>query len=524
MAERPEGSSNSYDALPYDDMPHTSAHPRCFETIATLFGMTPPPLPTARVLEVGCAGGGNLIPQAVDLPGAQFVGVDLSQRQIETAQGRVRQLGLTNIEFRHDDILRIDESWGRFDYIICHGIFSWVPPEVQEKLLQVCKDNLAPQGVAYLSYNTYPGWHVAGPATDLMRYHASRFDDPKQRVEEARDILKFATETSSENTTYGKLFREEWELLQKYNQDAYLFHDHLEQYNQPIYLWQFAKRASSRGLQYLGDTSFSEMLLQNYPEPIQERLKSLPLIQQEQYLDLLRGRRFRRTLLCHEEVPLTRHISGDSLRPLHVSLASDSKKLKVEGDEEATTVFRLGPARMAVSDPLIKAAVLHLRDVFPEYVTYDQLRDAALQRCRQSVSHKASDGPISEQLLPDALVGAFCAGMFDACVHPPQCTSRPSEKPIASALARMQADGKGPVATLRHESLKVDELGRYLIRRLDGHHDRNTLAAHLKRSIDSGEIVMKKDGQELQDVNTPLVYNCVDNALSHLSQVGLLVR
>ncbi len=458
------------------------------------------------------------------MPGAHFVGVDLSQRQIETAQGQVRQLGLTNIEFRHDDILQIDESWGQFDYIICHGIFSWVPPEVQEKLLQVCKTNLSPQGVAYLSYNTYPGWHVAGVATDMMRYHAAQFDDPKQQVEEARGILKFAAETSDENTTYGKLLRDEWKLLQTHDQDAYLFHDHLEQYNQPIYFWQFVKRVSRRGLQYLGDTCVPEMLLQNYPKPMQERLKSMPLIQQEQYLDLLRGRRFRKTLLCHEEVPLTRRLTAESFRPLYVSLASNSKTLKVEGEDEAMTVFRSGPARMAVDDPLVKAAVFYLGDIFPEYVTYDQLRLAAIERCRQSASHTDSDGPISERLLSEALVRGFCAGMFDVCVHPPQCTSRPSDKPTASALARMQAEGKGPVATLRHQPVQVDELGRYFIRRLDGRHDRNTLAAHLKQSIDSGEIVMKQNGQQLEEVDAPLVCRCVDDTLSRLSQVGFVVR
>ena len=81
------------------------------------------------------------------------------------------QLGLTNVTLRHASITDVDESYGKFDYIIAHGVFSWIPTEVREKLLDICAKNMAPGGVAYVSYNTYPGWYLRGAAHDLMKFH-----------------------------------------------------------------------------------------------------------------------------------------------------------------------------------------------------------------------------------------------------------------------------------------------------------------------------------------------------------------
>jgi tRNA/tmRNA/rRNA uracil-C5-methylase (TrmA/RlmC/RlmD family) len=116
--------------------------------------------------------GDNLVPMALGLPAARFVGVDLSPRQVEVAQRTIAALGLSNIEFREADIAAIDASWGEFDYVIAHGVYSWVPEPVRERLLALCNANLAANGVAYVSYNTNPGWRVHGMIRDMMIYHA----------------------------------------------------------------------------------------------------------------------------------------------------------------------------------------------------------------------------------------------------------------------------------------------------------------------------------------------------------------
>ena len=128
-----------------------------------------------RVLELGCASGDNLIPMAIELPNARFVGIDLSERQIEQGRQSVAALGLANIDLRRVNIANVDASWGTFDYILCHGIYSWVPAPIREKLLAICRENLAPTGIAFVSYNTLPGWHMRGMIRDMMVYHSSQF-------------------------------------------------------------------------------------------------------------------------------------------------------------------------------------------------------------------------------------------------------------------------------------------------------------------------------------------------------------
>ena len=97
-----------------------------------------------RVLELGCTDGGNLLPMAATLPRSSFLGIDLSGRQIAAGQKMIERLGLENVELRQMDIADVGEDFGTFDYIICHGVYSWVPPPVQDKILEICARRLAP--------------------------------------------------------------------------------------------------------------------------------------------------------------------------------------------------------------------------------------------------------------------------------------------------------------------------------------------------------------------------------------------
>src|SRR5262249_40891875 len=161
-------ASNSYDAVPYNSYPFPRTHPGHLAAVASLFGMKPAPIGRCRVLELGCAGGVNLIPMALTLPASRFIGVDLSARQIADGQKLAAELALDNLHLRHLNILDVDQSLGQFDYIVCHGVYSWAPGPVRDKILEVCARNLAPQGVAFVSYNTYPGWHMNGMIRDML--------------------------------------------------------------------------------------------------------------------------------------------------------------------------------------------------------------------------------------------------------------------------------------------------------------------------------------------------------------------
>jgi len=218
---------NTYDQVPYLSLAFPQMHPDRMATTATIFGLRPPVVETCRVLELGCASGGNLIPLAAELPRATFVGVDLSVRLVVEGQDLIRQSGLGNIQIHHRNILDVNADLGVFDYIICQSVFSLTTPDVQEKILDICKRNLAPDGIAYVSYNTLPGWNLRATIRDMMIFHARQFPQPQAQLRQARESLElFSKSIDPENNPYGVQLQAEIEGLRR-APDSYLFHEFL---------------------------------------------------------------------------------------------------------------------------------------------------------------------------------------------------------------------------------------------------------------------------------------------------------
>src|SRR5207248_3084458 len=130
----------------------------------------------------------------------------------------------------------INEGHGCFDYIICHGVYSWVPPEVQRKILDTCARQLSPDGVAFVSYNTYPGWFVRQMVRELMLYHAGQFAEPRERVRQGRALVDFLAQAVAPEpgSTYVATLQGAAEAL-KQNPDSYVLHEYLEEVNEPLY-------------------------------------------------------------------------------------------------------------------------------------------------------------------------------------------------------------------------------------------------------------------------------------------------
>ncbi len=117
---------STYDALPYEDYAHPEATPAHLAAVAWMFGHPAAPPARARVLEIGCATGGHLLPLAEAFPEAQFVVVDPSAAQIAQAEAHRDALGLGNVSLLARSFTDLDDSLGRFDYVLCHGVWSWV--------------------------------------------------------------------------------------------------------------------------------------------------------------------------------------------------------------------------------------------------------------------------------------------------------------------------------------------------------------------------------------------------------------
>jgi len=488
----------SYDDVPYDSLPFAQTHPSRLATVATLFGLNPQRVERCRVLELGCASGGNIIPLAEAFPESWFVGVDLSARQIADGERVIRKTGLANISLRHASITDIDETYGHFDYIICHGVFSWVPRNVQEKILDVCAQHLTPSGVAYISYNTYPGWHMRGMIRDMMRYHAFRFDTPEQRVGQARALLDFLAQSArKDGGAYSTLLRGELEFMSDQS-DHYIYHEQLEDVNDPMYFHVFMERASSHGLRYLGEARISTMVTGNFGADVQKTLAILSSdqIQTEQYLDFVRNRTFRETLLVRAEQTPDWSIASERLYKLHIASPGKLVSKALDLRTEASTQFqsRTGMT-VSTTSPLLKAALMALAVEWPGTIPFAEL----LHRATEKFGHPPTDEEVTTLAL--GLLNAHLASDLIELHATPMTFARvPGEKPAALVHARVwAAEGRTDVANRRHEVVRLSDLAFRLLPLLDGTRDRATLTDVLTAQAIAGDITVQKAGQPIED-------------------------
>jgi methyltransferase-like protein/2-polyprenyl-3-methyl-5-hydroxy-6-metoxy-1,4-benzoquinol methylase len=519
-----------YDRIPYPAGPYTQSHPDRLATLARLFGMSPRDARCCRVLELGCADGSNLIPMACALPESRFIGVDLAARQIKSGCELIAALGLVNIELRHLSISGVDDSFGTFDYIIAHGVFSWVSFELQEKILQICRERLGEQGVAYVSYNTYPGWRMRGMLRDMMLYHSRKFDEPQKQIEQARALINWLAETvKAENDPYGLLLKRELEHMQRW-QDTYFRHDSLAEINEPIYFHQFIEQAERHGLQYLAEAEFSSMLASNYAAPVDETLNRLGrnIIEMEQYMDFLRNRMFRQTLLCHEEVKLNRSLGPWSLTGFHCASCCRPQLASLDLHSDKVEKFQ-GPKGLtiSVSQPIVKAALVLLAESWPQTIAFSDLakRARSLLMSAPSATPSGVDVETDARVLGGALLTCYTKGLCEFHVHPGHFVVSPGERPQACPLVRIQAANGDSVTNRRHERVLLDSLARRVLPLLDGTRDRTALVEALVGLVANKSLTVEKEGKIVRDPQelTKIMAIELDKALERYGRQAVLV-
>lgn len=515
-------AANPYDLVPYDSNPFSQSHPDRLATIAALFGMQPADISNCRVLELGCAAGGNLIPFAQQFPNSHSIGIDASGRQIDDGQEFLKSVDLDNIELRHQDILEFSDDEG-FDFIISHGVFSWVPDAVQDKMLEICGKCLKPQGVAYISYNTYPGWHLRSMIRDIMRFRAKSFDTPEQQLSQARTLLSFLTNSvRGENNPYGILLRQQLESIGR-SQDSYLHHEHLESINEPIYFHQFSERASNAGLQYLAESDFGSMALNNLTDEVRVMLQSVSRdrIELEQYMDFLRNRGFRQTLLCKAEVQLDQYASAERLVRLRVASSATPESGHLDLHDKEQTIFRRNSSSLSTNNPMVRAAFQELATVYPSSISFPELASIAKSNVSGKPAAVDTDtlGPESRSLA-ETLLRCLETGMIDLHTSEPTFVQTVSDSPKCSLLTRQQAKGSSRVTNHKHQSVSLDDFERQTVIQMTGEQRMEEIQSHLVEKIVNGDLVVyaknarittAEDAQEMVEQNLPNVLNSLAN-------------
>jgi len=515
----------SYDEVPYEFNAFAVSYPDRLATIATLFGMKPESPAHCHVLELGCGIGGNLIPMAINLPGSHFLGIDLSVRQIADGKAVIDKLGLKNIELRQADILGIDDSYGLFDYIICHGVYSWVPREVQDKILSICSKNLKPMGIAYVSYNVYPGWHMLGTIRDMMLYYAGRFSKTPDQIAQSRALLDFLSQSVSlQLTTYSAMLKESLEYLRK-KSDTYLFHEYLEEHNAPLYFYQFIERTAKAQLNFLCESNLAEMRLDRFPPEVQKTLQKISLgdvIHMEQYIDFLTRRTFRESLFCHQHIPTTR---GLQVAPLH-SMLITAQCQPASANPDYSTVsplqFQARRGTVTLTDPYQKTALGVLSEAAPMPIAFDDLSGGARERIPDTGVSKEDDF----QALGKTILQCFILGHVNLQLVPPAFTRTLNEKPTGYSLARLQAVASTTVTNARHEMVTLNEFDRHVLQSLDGARDQNSIIQFLMGLLAQGMIVFRENEQPIQDQGRrrAIIEKKLPSSLDRLSKLALIVN
>jgi methyltransferase-like protein/cyclopropane fatty-acyl-phospholipid synthase-like methyltransferase len=480
-ARRTDLTEAAYDDMPYPGGSYRNTHPSHLAMVAKMCGITPTPPRRCRVLEIGCSMGANLIPMAHDLPDSQFVGIDLSARQVKEGQEFIEELGLKNIELRHLSVDEMDDSFGKFDYVICHGVYSWVSREVQRAILENGRKHLSRNGIFYVSYNVYPGWHLRGVVREMMLYHTASFETRKQRVAQARGLLDFLVKhAKSRSQAYSSLLKEEAQMLEN-RLDSYIAHEHLEIHNEPVYFHEFAKRAAEAGLRYMADAAIGSMVAQLFDESTAEILKDVPLLRREQYMDFLRSRMFRCSLLCHPDLMPNYRMPSNNLLDLHVALSQPL--VASEGEKPGDTVWQHPTGKVTTQMP-ITPAIETLNRAFPGWVAVQDIIDA--------VPENMEKDPVL-----DALMMGFIRGLLQLAKDPVTIYTEVSEKPKVSPLSLAQAKKGNKISNRLHTDYIFQPQQRLMIEAMDGTRTAEDLAELLRAAVRDGRLKVSKEGAEL---------------------------
>lgn len=515
--------SNAYDEVPYESLPIAVSHPLRMATTAHLMGLRPVPLDQCRVLEIGCSMGGNIIPMAVNFPKSEFVGIDYSAVQIERGLPTIAALNLKNIILKAVNVLDITPDFGQFDYIIAHGVYSWVPQVVREKIMEVCARNLSPRGIAYVSYNTYPGWHMLRSIREMMLYHSNKFSTPQKRVEQARALLDYlASHTDSERSAYGIMLKNEVDRLRQ-SPDYYLLHEHLETVNEPLYFHQFVEHATRHDLQYVGDTQFSAMVVPNLSSFVTDTLRKVTTdrIEMEQYVDFLRNGTFRRSLLTHRAATVRSEVELARAKELFVNSSARPVAPAPDVASDRGEDFRTDEGVSgSTANRITKAAMMVMSEHYPQPLHFEKL----LRLARKKLPKAYAADPNDEDLLAADLLGAGTMNLVQMHAFAVPVQMEVAPRPRVGVLTRHQAP-QGWVTSHFHARISLDEFTGYLLTLLDGTRDRKALYRDMLDVARQGKITMAANGVAVLEEGAlrNAVQQSVDNALDKLVRMALLI-
>ncbi len=497
--------------------------------VARLFGMQPPPIDECRVLELGFASGGNLIPMADRLPESRFVGIDYSrsQAQLGVAQRLAAMAQLKNIELRHADIAELGDELGTFDYIICHGVFSWVTPRPAGQDSHALPTLLSPagRGLHQLQYAVPAGISAAVLREMMCRLCAGRTPAFERLVEEGRCSSfcppAWAAETLVRRAYAGRSGRHF--AATRFLRDSRVFRNE----NHPAYFHEFVSRVGEFQLQYLGEAATATMFASNFGPLAEQQIVRVcdSIVSSEQHLDVLRNRSFRQTLLCREGIELVRRIGPAQLEGLYFAGRIQPQNERPDLKSNASESFK-APSGLALAtpSPRLKAALFFLNAKWPRAVSFAEI----VQATAQVLGERGQPLEISDQARRDLahnIIQCIATGLLQITSAPDSFVTTVSDHPEAAPLARAESLVSEKVTNRRHELVQLDNASKNLLRHLDGRHDCQALLTELVEAVNRGDMsilvggIPATSGEAVSDV----LATTLGESLAKLAANALLV-
>lgn len=508
----------SYDQVPYPSKFFLQTHPDRLAAAGLLYGMQPATVESCRVLELGCGNGSNLISHAYGLPNSRFVGIDLSQNHIDQANASAQELGISNVQFRQIDVMAMSvNDFGRFDYITAHGLFSWVPGFVREKVLQLFNELLEPNGVGYVSYNAYPGGFAREMTRSVMNFHTRNIDDPEEKVRRSISFLTDLATYSTDQNVYKRILNFELDRLRD-DLMADVFHDDLNEYYQPFYFHEFAALLAENGMQFVSEAELHASSRQSVAAEYNGFLDSLDdPIEREQYLDLLRGRVFRQTLFCRAEIELVRgpkpevmekFFLSSSLRPIEPLLDIGSNVAQKFANAKGHT--------MQIDHPLTKASLAYLGEIWGRSIKTSELMDAARQIVRKAGGAPDDWNQEFETARTILLQIALASDLIELHAYAPTAPQEAGDRPRVNRLSQWQLRDAKNVLTLLNKDLKLeDRTAHRLLEIMDGTRNREEIVREMRSFVRSTPDIQDKE-ELVRDMSA-----WVEASINELSRLGL---
>ncbi len=499
----------SYDTTPYPSYTFPKTFPDRLATIASFYGMKPADPAKCRVLELGCGDGTNLLAMSYMAPESTFTGIDLSHLHIERANKSAEWIGAKNINFLQDDVTEIDAAeLGEFDYVIAHGLFSWVPEPVRDPILKIYSKCLARNGIGYISYNVFPGGHIRQMVWEMMQYYTQDEPDFSMKVKKARAIAAFVADSAGADSAYKAIIEKEVESFSKRN-DLNIFHDDLSENNQPFYFHEIAARLAKNGFKYIADSDPEARIEKALSD---EALKSLEAvsdgdsIRREQFADFIRGQRFRRSIFCRENTEI-----ADDILPSAIDDMFVTSRLEAAGPGETPGAEKFtGPEDQSIQlNHLLTISLLkQLKSEWP--------RASAFKHTVKELSGTDLTNEDTEKCR-EYLLDLFHAELVELHTFQPPFVREVSARPEASRFARLQVEiGCQVVTTMPGSNIEmINQPLRVLISLLDGNHSREDLIKEMRERID----VQPKERQALAEQLPQMI----EANLRKMVEVGLLI-